>query len=543
MLIDRDCQVQYISGQTRNYLELPSGSLSINLLQLVRTELRMSLRSGIFQARKIGKEIIQDHIQFSNEKVIQSVDLIVRPIVNPNGKSELLMVVFREQGPIATNTTASKSRIKHSNDEPRIIRELERENTTIRNHLQSAVEELEASNQDLKTSNEEPLSVNEKLQSANEELQTSKEELQSINEELGTVNTQLASKVEELDQSHADVENLFQTTDIATLFLDSTLGLRHFTPAAQTIFKFRDIDLGRPVSELAAFWEDETLVPDIQEVLRTSVVKEQERSFGKDSPIYLSRIIPFRTKDLLLEGVVLTFVDITRVRKAEVQVADFSRRQNIIEVVAAFGRVALQERDLAKVMDECVKLLTITLSVELAKVLELQPDGQSLLLRAGIGWKEGLVGHAVVSAERDSQDGYTLLTQEPVIVTDFSQETRFSGPSLLFDHHVVSGMSCLIRDHRGIPHGVLGVHSSAKRPFYEEDVTFLQAMANILAMPFTEKVSKHNCRSPKIHWNAAWRNGQMRSYGTNIGFATLLQSYSLPNNGSVAAFRQNCTII
>lgn len=481
VLIDRECQVQYISGQTRNYLELPSGSLNINLLQLVRPELRMALRSGIFQAMKTGKEIVQDHIQFSKNKGIQSVDVIVRPIVNQNEKTEWLMVVFREQGPIATNPTDSKSRRKRSNDHPRIIRELEQENKTIRDHLQSSVEELEASNQDLKTSNEELLSVNEELQSANEELQTSKEELQSINEELGTVNTQLASKVEELDQSHADVENLFRTTDIATLFLDSTLGIKHFTPAAQKIFQLRDTDVGRPVSELAAFLVDDTLVPDIQEVLRTSLVKEMERSFTKDSPIYLSRIIPFRTNDDQLEGVVLTFVDITRILKAEFQVADFSRRQDTLEVIARFGQLALQERDPLKVMNECVSMLSGTLAVEMVKVLELLPDKQSLLLRAGLGWNEGVVGHAVVSAGRESQAGYALLSGEPVIVADLSQETRFSDPSLLFDHHVVSGMSCLLRDHEGIPHGVLGVHSTSKRSFTAGEIIFLQGMANILA--------------------------------------------------------------
>ncbi|HBP89517.1 MAG TPA: hypothetical protein DD706_17655, partial [Nitrospiraceae bacterium] len=481
VLIDRESHVQYISGQTRDYLELPSGSLSINLIQLVRPELRIALRSGIFQAMKTGKEIVQEHIQFSKDKVIHSVDVIVRPIVNSKEKPEWLMVVFRERGPIATSPTEPKSPRKRSNDHPRIIRELEQENNSIRDHLQSAVEELEASNQDLKTSNEELLSVNEELQSSNEELQTSKEEMQSINEELGTVNAQLVSKVEELDQSHADVENLFLTSDIATLFLDSKLAIKHFTPAVQKIFGFRDIDLGRPVSELAAFLEDETLVPDIQEVIRTSMVKEMERPLGKDSRIYLSRMIPFRTQDNLLEGVVLTFVDITRIRKAEIQVADFSRRQNNVEVIAAFGRLALQERDLAKVMDECVRLLSRTLSVEMVKVLELLPGKQSLLLRAGVGWNDGIVGHAVVGAGRESQAGYALLSGDPVVVADLSQETRFSDPALLSNHHVVSGMSCLIRDHEGVPHGVLGVHSTSKRSFTEEDVIFLQAMANILA--------------------------------------------------------------
>ncbi|MEO8325252.1 MAG: chemotaxis protein CheB [Nitrospirota bacterium] len=487
VLIDKECQVQYISGQTRNYLELPSGSLNLNVIQLVRPELRMAVRAGIFQSLKTGKEILQEQIRFSTHKGTQSVDIIVRPIRHGNDQWELLMVVFREQRPPASSPKGVKSRKARANDEPLIIRELEQEIKTIRDYLQSAVDELEASNQDLKTSNEEMLSVNEELQSANEELQTSKEELQSINEELSTVNSQLTGKVEELDQSHAEVENLFRTTDIATLFLDSALVIKQFTPAAQKIFGFRDIDLGRPVAELASFFVDATLVPDIQEVLRTSTSKETERTFANDSLIYLSRIIPFRTQDHGPEGVVLTFVDITRIRKAETHAGDVSRQHHVLEVVAAFGQLAIQERDLDHVMDECVRQLGGTLSVEMANVLEFLPDKQAFLLCAGIGWKEGLVGHAVVGAGRESQPGYTLASNEPVIVTDLSQETRFSGSSLLLDHSVVSGMSCLIRDQDGNPLGVLGVHSSTKKSFSAEDVGFLQTMANILAYAIHRK--------------------------------------------------------
>jgi signal transduction histidine kinase len=181
---------------------------------------------------------------------------------------------------------------------------------------------------------------------------------------------------------------------------------------------------------------------------------------------------------------VLTFVDITHLRNVEDQVLRFSQQQTEI---AAFGQLALQNRDLDKVMDDGVRRIATTLSVEYAKVLELLPDGKSLLLRAGVGWKEGLVGHAVVSAGRDSHAGYTLGMEEPVVVSDLSQETRFSGPALLIDHQVVSGMSCIIRDQEGKPHGVLGVHTSSRKAFGEDDVKFLQAMANILASAIHRK--------------------------------------------------------
>lgn len=193
-------------------------------------------------------------------------------------------------------------------------------------------------------------------------------------------------------------------------------------------------------------------------------------------------------------AVVPSCMDIMPLSQIENQLQRFSQQQRVL---SAFGQLALQERDLARVMDECVRLLSLTLPVEMAKVLELLPGERSLLLRAGIGWKDGLVGHAVVSAEQDSQAGYTLMVDKPVIVSDLARETRFSGPPLLLDHHVVSGMSCIIRDQEGKPHGVLGVHTSAKRKFGEEDVEFLQTMANMLANAIHRKEIESELESMK----------------------------------------------
>ena len=197
MLIDKDCQVQYVSGQTRAYLELPSGSVNVNVVNMVMPELRVPLRSAIFKAVKTGKEVVHASIRLGMQNGMHSVDVIVRTLFHAKQASDLLMVVFREQGIIQKS---SKVRKRSSQDETHRIRELEQEIGTTREHLQMAMEELETSNQELKSSNQELMSVNEELQSANEELQTSTEELQSINEELETVNAQLSGKVEELDR-------------------------------------------------------------------------------------------------------------------------------------------------------------------------------------------------------------------------------------------------------------------------------------------------------------------------------------------------------
>lgn len=481
VVIDKDGQVQYVSGQTRPYLQLPAGSLNVNLLNMVRPELRLPLRSCIFKALKTGKQVVHARIPLSVDKGVQYLDAIVRPLFYAKEASELLIVVFREQGMIQKLTPGRK---KASKSENYRIRELEQEIKTIREHLQTALEELETSNQELKSSNQELMSVNEELQSANEELQTSTEELQSINEELETVNAQLCAKVEDLDRAHSDMENLFRTTGIATLFLDTRLCIQKYTPSAQKLFQFLDTDLGRPINQLASFFQDDTLGSDIQDVIRTSRPIEKTRQLTRSPQRYLSKITPYQGRDNEIQGVVLTFVDITHLRNVENQVHRYSQQQ---KVLSAFGQLALQERDVSQVMDECVRLLSITLGVEMAKVLELVPGGQSLLLRAGIGWKEGLVGQAMVSADQHSQAGYTLMSNTPVIVTELLRESRFSGPSLLIDHQVVSGMSCIIRDQEGKPHGVLGVHTSSRKEFGEEDVEFLETMANILAYAIHRK--------------------------------------------------------
>ncbi|MCA1731036.1 MAG: PAS domain S-box protein, partial [Actinobacteria bacterium] len=178
--------------------------------------------------------------------------------------------------------------------------------------------------------------------------------------------------------------------------------------------------------------------------------------------------------------------DITARKRAEEEVKRYHRQQ---ATVAKLGLRALAENDLKVVMDEAVTLVARTLGVEYCKVLELLPQGGELLLRAGVGWEEGLVGNATVGAGNDSQAGYTLLSEEPVIVEDLGAEQRFSGPPLLHEHGVNSGMSVIIHGRDG-PFGVLNVHTKNHRRFTEDDVNFLQAVANVLCTAIERKESE-----------------------------------------------------
>jgi len=181
---------------------------------------------------------------------------------------------------------------------------------------QTTLEELETSNEELKSTNEEMQSTNEELQSTNEELETSKEEMQSLNEELTTVNAELQSKVDELSEANNDMQNLLDSTDIATVFLDNDLNIKRFTDQARGLVMLRETDIGRPISELASNLDHEGLMADCRGVLRSLGSRESEIR-SKDGSWYLMRIMPYRTADNVIDGLVLTFVDINRLKDAE----------------------------------------------------------------------------------------------------------------------------------------------------------------------------------------------------------------------------------
>ena len=185
----------------------------------------------------------------------------------------------------------------------------------------------------LETTNEELQSANEEFQSTNEELETSKEELQSFNEELETVNAELNRKVAELDSANSDLQNLLNSTQIATIFLDLELHIKNFTPAAGAVFRLIPGDIGRPITDLAAHFADSDLEEDIREVLRTLAMRERQLSAPRGQS-YQMRILPYRTVNNVIEGVVITFLDVTKIRESErLAVAAQTYAESIVETV------------------------------------------------------------------------------------------------------------------------------------------------------------------------------------------------------------------
>jgi two-component system CheB/CheR fusion protein len=228
------------------------------------------------------------------------------------------MVIFQELGPARTREAWQSARSATGDGD--MVQQLESELKTTREHLNATLQEAEASNEELTSANEELLSTNEELQSANEELQTSREELQSVNEELETINVELNKKVELLDLVNSDLQNLLQSTQIPTVFLDNSLRIKRFTEAATQVFHLIDGDVGRPITDMAPRFEGDIL-SDLKDVQRTLSVRDRQVRMADGSNSFLMRVRPYRRVDNIVDGLVLTFLDLTQLDLALTQKA------------------------------------------------------------------------------------------------------------------------------------------------------------------------------------------------------------------------------
>jgi two-component system CheB/CheR fusion protein len=245
---------------------------------------------------------------------VQTVDLTVQAIAEPEALRGLVMIVFTE---VATPTeTKGSAKAKGAHPSSARIAALERDHEQLRQELQTTREEMQTSQEEAKSSNEEMQSMNEELQSTNEELTTSKEEMQSMNEELQTLNHELQAKVDTLSQLNNDLKNLLESTEIATVFLDPALRVRLFTAGSNRVFNLIPGDVGRPITDIASELAYPELANDAREVLRTLVVHEQPAATN-DGRWLRVRIMPYRTLENMIDGVAITFTDITASKTLE----------------------------------------------------------------------------------------------------------------------------------------------------------------------------------------------------------------------------------
>ena len=308
VLINRKRECLFTLGPIDRYLRVAPGSPTFDLLAMVRPDIRIKLRSAIQQASEENRRIVVAGGRTSDDDSGASFSIDVRPVVNDG--EELLLICFVD---VLKPELPQRRQSASQDDIPRNA-ELEQELETARADLQAAIRELESSNEEQKVANEEALSVNEEFQSTNEELLTSKEELQSLNEELTALNGQLQETLEKQRTTSNDLQNVLYSTDVATLFLDSDLNIRFFTPATRSIFSILPGDVGRPLADLSPLITDADLTADAQTVLQTFAPIEREVGAGTGL-WYIRRILPYRTQDDAVEGVVITFADITERRR------------------------------------------------------------------------------------------------------------------------------------------------------------------------------------------------------------------------------------
>lgn len=320
VIVGPNRELLYSGGRIGQYLEMPLGTPSLDLINVVCADLKMDVRALWHRVTTDQKEASRENVVMDTREGRRRIRITSRPLQeDPNGNLNFLFL-FEDLG-LVVQDNGSAARAEDADMEA-----LEAELRSTKEYLQTTTEELESSNEELKSANEELMSMNEELQSSNEELETSKEELQSINEELETVNAELSSKVEELAEANADLENFLQSTNIATLFLDRSSRIRRFTPKAQELFHLIQSDIGRPISDITSRVADIDVAREVEAVLENLRHLEKEVRLANDDHSFIMRLLPYRSTGNVIEGVVVTFVDITNLKQAQGEIHGLNRR-------------------------------------------------------------------------------------------------------------------------------------------------------------------------------------------------------------------------
>ena len=312
ILVNNVADVLHINEGAGRYLHHVSGEVTRNLLSLIIPDLRLELRTAVFQTQQTALPVKTRPVMLARDGRHFEIVMTAYPFSDEISDMECILVVFAEDEVDAKDISENPK----TQSENQMLSNLERELQRTKVQLQDTIEHSEISSEELKASNEEMQAVNEELRSATEELETSKEELQSINEELLTVNYELKIKVEETDQVNDYLRNLISSTDIATVFVDRNCCIKWFTPRATDIFSMLTVDTGRPLMDITHRLHYDDMMTDALKVFETLNVIEREVE-GKNGRWYIARLLPYRSGSDQIDGIVLTFIDITTRRDAE----------------------------------------------------------------------------------------------------------------------------------------------------------------------------------------------------------------------------------
>jgi PAS domain S-box-containing protein len=344
LVVNEEYDVVHLSERVGKYLQISGGEPSENVLKLARPELRLELRSALYQATQRQSAVEARGLKMNLDGHEETINIHVRPVLRAGDTARGFILVLFEP-----STNSADQEILLTSDEP-VARHLEEELMRLKAQLRSSSEQHEFQAEELKASNEELQAMNEELRSAAEELETSKEELQSINEELRTVNQELKVKIEEATLTANNLQNLINSTDIGTIFLDRSFRVALFTPAVRDIFNLIPADYGRPLSDITHKLEYHDFLHDAEAVLDKLTAVEKEVS-TTEKKVFLMRISPYRTTEDRINGVVITFVDITARKEAEQQL-----QQNMDELTRFNNAMVSRESRMIELKKEVNEL-------------------------------------------------------------------------------------------------------------------------------------------------------------------------------------------
>ncbi len=323
VIVNNKGDAVYFSGNTGKYLQPSPGEAKLNIIDMAREGLRTDLRSLLLKGLKRKKTETRKNIKVKTNGNEQLIDLSILPLAETGLDSEYWLVTFEDVAMIPEKGVEAEDKSAAENTTE--LHAMEQELAATKEYLRSTIEQLEISNEELKSSNEELQSSNEELQSTNEEMETSKEELQSVNEEIVTVNTELQGKIDELAQAYDDMNNLLASTEIGTIFLDSDLKIKRYTTPMTKIINLIQTDVGRPISHLSSNLIYDGIEQDVRKVLNK--LTPVHKSIKSNEGIwYRMQIMPYRTSENVIQGVVITFVDITQEKHLVEQLQDVKEK-------------------------------------------------------------------------------------------------------------------------------------------------------------------------------------------------------------------------